>query len=364
MFSKLTPRGFVLPTTLLVTTLLTVMLTAAFILVSAEYRTTDNSLATARALTLAQSGLQNYFAANRNLNRSSTYDSTRYLLAGGYANVVARRLRDSSSAGLALWVVRSAGFSTDPLQPGQVQGRRVVAQLAVFNSGVLPARAAMVAANGVKMLATGANPITGMDANFCPADQDTFGLTVPVGGYSDSATGGWKPPPSGDPSGIEPAFGDASAVIDSTRIDWAQVLGGQYVPDYSVTSPCLHSMQLSSTNFYAGFCNGNAVLTGRRYGLLVVTGNITLGSGVHWDGILVAGGRLLTPTSSSSQYTVHGMVITGLNLSQDSTVGENMIRRGGSRAIQWASCYTGPSINTLSSLVPIRGAWLDTWTTY
>ena len=39
------PRGFVLPTSMLVVTLLTVMLAAAFILVSADYRTTDNTFA-------------------------------------------------------------------------------------------------------------------------------------------------------------------------------------------------------------------------------------------------------------------------------------------------------------------------------
>ena len=52
--SRAAERGFVLATTLLVTTLLTVMLAASFLLVSAEQRTTDNSFGTARALALAQ----------------------------------------------------------------------------------------------------------------------------------------------------------------------------------------------------------------------------------------------------------------------------------------------------------------------
>ena len=157
-----TARGFVLPTTLLVTTLLTVMLTAAFILVSAEHRTTDNSLAGARALSLAQAGLQSYLAANRGIGSSSTYDSVRYTVSDGYSDVVAQRLRPAAGSSMAVWVIRSGGYSTDPRLGGQTQGKRVVAQLAQLNVGTLPGRAAMVAINGVQMFGGNAgddNPI-------------------------------------------------------------------------------------------------------------------------------------------------------------------------------------------------------------
>lgn len=52
---------------MLVVTLLTVMLASAFILVSADYRTTLNAFASARALALAQAGMQNYFSVGHNL---------------------------------------------------------------------------------------------------------------------------------------------------------------------------------------------------------------------------------------------------------------------------------------------------------
>ena len=93
--SRAAARGFVLATPLLVTTLLTVMLAASFLLVSAEQRTTDNSFGTARALALAQAGQQNYLAQNRGLSDTSSYDSSRVTLVLGYADVVATKLRPS-----------------------------------------------------------------------------------------------------------------------------------------------------------------------------------------------------------------------------------------------------------------------------
>jgi Tfp pilus assembly protein PilX len=352
----------VLPTTLLVTTLLTVMLTAAFILVTAEYRTTDNSLANTRALTLAQAGLQNYLAANRALTTSSTYDSVRYTLTGGYADVVAQRLYPQTDTTVALWIIRSSGYSTVATQSGITQGKRVVAQLAELNPGVLPARAAMVAANGVNMTANGANPISGNDASFCPLDDDTTGLTVPVGGYLDSAKSGSRPPPAG---GVEYLSND-TAVVDSTRIDWSALLAGNFTPDYTIpTNPWPPT---GGTSYQIGYAEGNVTIPagGIRRGMLVATGNVTMASSAHWDGIIIAGGRF-GGASVASSYTVHGMVITGLNMSLGQNVSSNIIRRnsgGGARTIQWASCYTGPSTTSLSSLIPINRAWMDTWSTY
>jgi Tfp pilus assembly protein PilX len=356
----------VLPTTLLVTTLLTVMLTAAFILVTAEYRTTDNSLANTRALTLAQAGLQTYLAANRALTTSSTYDSTRFTLTGGYADVVAQRLYPQTDTTAALWIVRSSGYSTVATQSGVTQGKRVVAQLAEFNPGVLPARAAMVAANGVNMTSNGSNPISGDNLDLSCAvpapDYDTTGLTVPVGGYVDSAKSGQRPAPAG---GVE-YLNNATAVLDSTRIDWSALLAGNFTPDYTIpTNPW---PPVGGQSYQVGYAGGDVTIPGggMRRGMIVVTGNVTMAAGAHWDGIIIAGGRF-GGVSSASSYTVHGMVITGLNVSLGQNVPVNIIRRnsgGGSRTIRWTTCYAVSSTASLASLVPVKHSWMDTWSTY
>lgn len=176
--------GFILPTTLLVMTLLTVMLTAAFILASAEFRASDNTLANSRALALAQAGLENYFSQQRNLDTSSTYDSLRITFSNGYADVVGRRVRAITGSRLPLWLVRAIGASTDPRQPGQAQGQRAVAQLAELNNGLIPARAALTAVNGIQMVAGGSttNPINGHNFGF-----SMTGCTIPGGSAADTA---------------------------------------------------------------------------------------------------------------------------------------------------------------------------------
>ncbi|MEK6769155.1 MAG: hypothetical protein AABY85_09240 [Gemmatimonadota bacterium] len=366
-----TARGFVLPTTLLVTTLLTVMLTAAFILVSAEHRTTDNSLAGARALSLAQAGLQSYLAANRGIGSTTTYDSVRYTVRDGYSDVVAQRLRPATGSSMAVWVIRSGGYSTDPRLGGQTQGKRVVAQLAQLNPGSLPGRAAMVAINGVQMFGGNAgddNPIVGKDIGSdvtCtgkPGDADTTGLSVYAGGYG----AGVGDVPNG---GIE-YLASAAALLDSTRIDWASLLAGNFVPDYTIPGGSWPTPGASTYN--VGYVIGDATIpsspgtwteNGRR-GMLVVTGNVVMAHRSHWDGIIIAGGRLDTvPSMSANHYIIDGMIITGLN---GAGVPRNQVRfpESENRRIRWAWCYALASVSALSAMVPIPNGWVDTWTTY
>jgi Tfp pilus assembly protein PilX len=360
-------RGFVLATTLLVTTLLTVMLAASFLLVSAEQRTTDNSFGTARALALAQAGLQNYFAQNRGLSDTSTYDSSRVLLVLGFADVVATRLRPSgasSGSSLALWVVRSTGVATSPVMAGQTQGSRTIAQFAQLNQGVLPARAALVALNGAQVTGgTGAstNPVSGHDlGSIWPCSSpgglaaDTFSYSTPSGTYQPAS--GVQPP---DGVGVETWYPTWSNLYDTTHIDWVGLVAGNFIPDYTI--PPAQWPPVLSSNYLVGYVAGDVTIpAGQRRGMLVVTGNVTLAPSAHWDGIILAGGRL-SPNASGA--VVHGMVVTGLNLALGQAVPPDTIQPGVVR-VQWTWCYTQSSVNSLSALVPLNNAWADTWTTY
>ncbi len=356
--------GFVLATTLLVTTLLTVMLAASFILVSAEQRTTDNSLGTARALVLAQAGLQNYFTQNRGLDSTSVYDSTRVFGSGGYADVVAQLVRPASSGSgtsLSLWVVRSRGVSTSATMAGQVRGTRTIAQFAQLNPGILPARASMVAANGVQMVGGGNNPINGMD--HC-GTQDTIGLTVSANPYGyNPGSGGGASAPAGRPRGIE-SFGTPATVVDSTGIDWPSLVHGNFTPTY--TLPAGSSWNPAGTQMSAmGYVPGNLTLlsgaTGQ--GILVVAGDLTMSNNSAWRGVVLVGGRLIEQPGNPS-FRLSGMITTGLNISLDSTVLPNFLSRRGNASIDWASCYVGRAIAAQTFMVPIKNSWADTWSTY
>ncbi len=355
-------RGFVLPTSMLVITLLTVLLAAAFILVTADYRTTDNVFANSRALAIAQAGLQDYFSGGHNLLGQST-DSVHFAFGNGYAKVVARKLRDSVSVTTpSLWVVRSTGYDTVRALPGQPNGWRTVAQFATYQSGVLPARAALVAGNGVAMLgnSNGANPINGYNTNYAPstynpsctapAAHDTAGLSVASGDYN---TGGVDPA-----RGIE-YLASAQAVIDSTHIDWARLVAGQFTPDYVGSLP-----PANNNTYYSYYYTTDVTIpAGQRRGMLVTTGDVVLVDNSHWDGVIVAGGKLDANVNGS--YWIHGMVITGLNGANQ----KNQIKRvwplgTATRVIQWDWCYAHASISSLSYLVPLKGAWVDTWSNF
>jgi Tfp pilus assembly protein PilX len=355
-------RGFVLPTTILVVTLLTVMLAAAFILVSADYRTTLNAFASARALALAQAGLQNYLSVGHNL-LALTQDSTTYTFSNGWASVIARRLRDSTTTAPlqpALWVVEAIGFDTVRALSGQPNGQRAVAQFATLQPGNLPARAAITAANGDSMIGAGANPVDGRNFAFAitgctiPARADTMGLTVP--GPAGPA-GGYVGPGGNDVNGVKGVGASieyrssASAVIDSTRIDWAKLVAGQFTPDFVGVLP-----DAGNNTYQSHYFVGNLTIdAGQRRGLLVVTGNVTFSSGAHWDGVIIAGGYI----DFGPSFTLHGMAITGLN----GTPGRNRINRAAG-TIEWDWCYSHASIASLMYLVPIKNAWVDTWSTY
>jgi Tfp pilus assembly protein PilX len=353
------PRGFILPTTMLVVVLLTVMLAAAFALASSEYRVTDNAFASSRSLAFAQAGMQNYLSVGHNL--AGTSDSAVYTFRGGYARVLALRLRDSVTVApkaRPLWVVRSIGFDTVRAPAGQPNGQRAVAQFAQLQTADIPILAAMTAANDVQMIGSGDNPITNVDARFSvvpgcaavrpnPSNVSTA-LLVPT--YSE---------PGELPTGPVVQLGSSATVIDSTRINWALLLGGQFTPDFVNRLP----NQGNSTYLIHYFTGDVTIPNGSRRGFLVAVGDVKLDPGAHWDGIIVAGGRLDADVNGS--YTVHGMIVTGLNLSiLGNTVLPNKIRRGSNRVLQWEWCYAHASISSLAYLVPIKNAWVDTWSTY
>jgi hypothetical protein len=350
------------------------MLAAAFLLVSAEQRTTDNSFGSSRALALAQAGLQNYFSQNRGLADSSTYDSTRISLVLGYADVVATKVRPSGASSgsvLALWLVKASGVATSPVQAGQTQGARTIAQFAELNLGVLPARAALVSLNGAAITgnATDPYPLSGEDlptacaGNPGGAAADTFGVSVPGSLYSDVGT---TPATSryGIPT-VDGGYFGYSRLYDTTHVDWVGLVGGNFTPDYTIPPSAWPTP--GNNNRLVGYVPGDVTIpsvpggTPGMRGLLVVRGNVHFAEDAHWDGIILAGGYLAAP--AGTDYLMHGMVVTGLNRALGQVVPPDTIERG-MQHIKWSWCHVRTAINSLSSLVPVRNGWADTWTTY
>lgn len=343
-------RGFILPTTLMVMTLLTVMLTAAFILISAESRTTDNSLAMGRAHALAQAGLQKYLTLNRGIGPGTNSDSLRLTFSAGYADVIGTRLVAPNPGGVALWLVRSTGILTGSTLTGLTTARRTVAQLASFNPGVLPLRAAFVAAHPVTVIdffgfGGLSDPVSGTDA--CGVSNHRE-LTIAAGTLS------------GTIGGITPDYlANNNAVLDSTHIDWASLLAGNFTPDYiAPTWPAF-------VGYPIGYAPGNLTLSGGgRVGILVVQGDLILNSGAGWNGILLVGGRVRMPVFPIS-IQVRGAVVSGLNnLVTPGSVGLDTLYRGWGVSFQWSSCEAGWSVAAMAAMSPMKNGYIDTWSNY
>ena len=344
-------RGFVLPTTLMVMTLLTVMLTAAFILISAEFRTTDNALAMSRAHAIAQAGLQDYLTRNRGLGAASTYDSMRVTYTAGYADVVASRIVAPLGGKIGTWLVRSTGTLTGGMLTGVTRGKRVVAQLAELNLGTLPLRAALITANPawVQNGAFGAtNAVSGNDA--CAASNNR-GATAAAGDLIGGA--------SGITGSVENLPNEAT-VLDSTHIDWAALVAGNFTPDYTVPP-----WPGGASGYPVFLANGNYTLPsifGFHQGILVVTGNLTMPAFGAWNGVVLVGGHA---RATSNLYFIRGTMVTGLNNQiTPGSVGRDSIPQGFITSLQWDSCQSASAVAAMAAMAPMRNGWIDTWSTY
>ena len=97
---------------------------------------------------------------------------------------------------------------------------------------------------------------------------------------------------------------------DSARVDWSGVLAGtSLVPTITVPPQVFPSAAaFADTSFWPIIkVTGDLALPASGRGILIVTGNFTIGGGQSWDGILLAGG---TVTSNGST-TIRGAALSG-----------------------------------------------------
>jgi hypothetical protein len=148
-------------------------------------------------------------------------------------------------------------------------------------------------------------------------------------------------------------------VLDSTHIDWASLLAGDFTPDY--TSP---SWPIWS-GYPIGYAAGNFTLPGgSRVGTLVVQGDLTISANSSWGGILIVGGRVRIPNPTG--VAIRGAVISGLNnvITPGSVGLDTLYRSPGSATFQWSSCEAGWAVGALAAMSPLKNGYIDTWASY
>lgn len=346
-------RGFALPLTIFLITLVTIMLAAVFVRVSADRRMAETSGSTADALAIAHSGLQRYFAHYDSLDvRPPDRDSLRFNVTGGYADVVAHFVqRPADTLESQMYVVRSTGRAIEPTEGAEPQAVRRVAQFAQWQTGnVDDVVAAFTAPNGLRKVSGGFIEIWGEDQ--CGEAPTKHGLRAPYGPLPD-------PIPDSDIRGSSPAVwegGNGASVATETDIDWQTILGGGFEPDFA-------SVQLQNWNWSSQMITGDLTLNNTwGSGLLIVTGDLELrGASVDWYGIILVGGEIEFDATTT---TIRGLVVSGLDELLPGTnpprgdIGATTIR------IWYDSCHVTDALRSLTGFTPIANAWVDNWATY
>ena len=341
-------KGFALPMTVFLVTILTVMLASAFARTGTEIMIAASSEAGVDARAIAQSGLQAYFGQDFT-ERPGSGDSIRYNVAGGYAWVVPSVLKaPADTLDDFTFIVRSTGYKIEAAQGSDPLAERTIAQFALWETGSITELAAITAANGIRRRDEGDIKIWGDDI-VCstsesvphtrrPTESATYYLEDSNGGLSQSGTG--------------------AQVAAATNIHWAAIDGGWFEADYNY-------LRIDDESYPSMLITGDLTMSDAEgYGLLIVTGNLTTsGEENEWEGVVLVGGWI---HFNAKEDTFRGAIVSGL----DEQFGANPSRTlvGGEQGgddretkIYYAPCEIDKALKSLKGLAPLGNTFVDNW---
>ena len=333
--------------------LMTAAVIAAYSATSAETVANNAMRAQQRAQHLAETGLQQFlvrrgepgFCSNC-VSDPGAVDSewTRVSLAGGYADVVAMRLRPGDFEYPPQFLVRSRGTDTSVRLSGagrSIYATRVVAQYATFGTAMRRPMAAFTSLNGVTNTAT-RGPANGRDA--C-GYGDRTGLVLPSGAI-------YRGGGSSIVNGIDSSM-SMDTVKSRVNVDWDGIINANALPA-DITIPGGSWPSFADPNYWPVIrirTNYSIPTSGR--GTIIADSNLAINVGL-WEGIVLVGGRL----TNSGSGDIRGEVITGLNrlLPTGSSVTATDSLRN-SMQVQYDICKLYYS----SERLKVYFAWGNTW---
>ena len=349
-------RGFAIPTALLVSLMLVVLLTASFSLISTERRVTDNARTQTDAVSIAEGGIEHYMVERASMGFTgvpAASESTRVVLAHGYVDVVSTLVRPMTGVRPATYLIRAHGVRTSPSGVANaVAAERTVAEFAFWQRGSVGTNAAWTSLSGLHKNG-GSGTIDGHD--MCASAPDAAGVSVPTApGYTQ--TGG-----ASVPTGSPPIYdmGTQSQANTEARIDWDGIVNhGAITPDIALPGGSWPSFA-SPTYWPVIIVTGDMALPTTGRGMLIVTGNLTMSGAEAWDGVVLVGNNVI----SNGNNTVTGAVVTGLNEKLGIAVPTNDIGNG-TKTFRYNSCSIASALQQYGRLEPYGNAWLDDWATY
>jgi hypothetical protein len=270
-----------------------------------------------------------------------------------------------------MYVISSLGIQGKHLLRGTPPARRAVAEIASWKGAVVPIKAGWMSLSGVEK--NGASgTLSGNDAASppCGGPASVAGVSVPTtvdnGGTSQDGYVGSMNPLSGNPPLDNTSLGASTqAAADSiakTGIDWARWAQGLDLPNVWRTADHGGAFpSFSDPDYYPiVYVSGDLPDLPNGRGLLVVSGSVTMNGLTHWNGIVLVGGGV----TANGNDNVQGAVLSGLNALLSSAPVPVAALGNGTKTIQYNSCEIEKALSGAKALVPIRGTWIDNWSTY
>jgi hypothetical protein len=396
-------RGFAIPMVILIIAFLTVTIAAAYTATSSELTTNLAQRGESKSYMVAQAGLEN-FLARRNENGFCascgipplvTYESTRVAMPGGYADVVAQRIRIATDKRPAIYLLRSHGIDTASksiagaaLRSSMVafgadstRASRTVAQLVYWNVNQVNVLSGWTSTSGLNKNGS-SGTISGVDN--CGKKPTVAGIAVPDGDYGSN--------PNFTPAGNPPVqyLGTQAAANAAVKVDWEGIVTGNRIQaDYvfataSAATSGWPTSAMQGSNYPVIRVNDDFTLpSAGGQGTLIVMGNLTMSGNNLWHGILLVGGMM----TSNGNGTVSGATMSGLNtLLKTSTTtppgnslalaqaifagGTNLTNNpanataNGTKTFQYDSCEVSKAAGGLATFSVYPNAWMDNFVTY
>jgi hypothetical protein len=234
---------------------------------------------------------------------------------------------------------------------------RTVAQYAVWQPANLDLDAAFTSLSGVDKNGN-SGALDGNDG--CGAFPAIPGVAVPGGTYT-----GQTSPINGNPDNAPIDLGTpgtSGSAKDAVEVDWAGISAGTALPPNYTIPGNSWPTAAQMANWPVILVNGDLSLSGSETngkGILIVTGNLTMGGSWQHDGIVLVGGVLV----SNGNNTIQGAVMTGLNIKLGIAVPQVAIANG-NKTFQYNSCSIASALKQIGSVRRVRNAWTDTWSSY
>lgn len=366
--------GFALPMAILVIAILTAALAAGFTATGAEIGMNAAQRGTERAFNIAQAGLEQFLARRTTVcavagarcmtdptdSTNNGYDSVRVTVPGGYAMIVAQRVRPYKDQTVpALFFVRSRGVDTTKLSLGgqgaAVRPERTVGIYASWNTMTMNVLSGWTSLSGLNKKGT-AGVISGVDE--CGRAPTIAGVATPKGDlHVDGNWTGIGNPPAD-------TFKTASQLMANVGIDWGAIRNQNAIPaDYLIPPNAFPNGQWFIDNPDAWpviHVVGNFALPNKGRGMLIVDGDLSINGSDMWDGVILVGGKL----SSNGNNTVAGATVSGLNkllgMTPDtSVVYSDNSDANGQKDFIYSSCKVSMATSGMRSYKTMPNTWMD-----